>query len=114
MSAARIALAEKAARNIANKINAKFEAVPMTVSPEKLIAVADARGFAAVDPDIAQLLREAAAELTTLRSQLSGITDETSSDPSVVFSAWVNAGPKLALAAGVYVGITVYDKEPTK
>jgi hypothetical protein len=34
--------------------------------------------------------------------------------PAQAFSAWLNAGPRLAKAAGVYVGITVYDKDPTK
>lgn len=34
-------------------------------------------------------------------------------DPSTAFSDWINQGPKLAKAAGVYVGITVYDKEPS-
>ncbi len=62
---------------------------------------------------------ETTAEAITLWNtrtppQLSGMTEETSSDPSAEFAAWVNAGPKLALAAGVYVGITVYDKDPAK
>ena len=33
-------------------------------------------------------------------------------DPAAKFAEWVGEGPKLAKAAGVYVGITVYDKEP--
>lgn len=32
-----------------------------------------------------------------------------SDDPSAVFAAWISEGPKLAKAAGVYVGITVSD-----
>lgn len=31
--------------------------------------------------------------------------------PDEAFAAWINAGPKLALAAGCYVGIKVYASE---
>lgn len=34
---------------------------------------------------------------------------QVEADPSAVFSAWISKGPKLAKAAGVYVGITVSD-----
>lgn len=36
-------------------------------------------------------------------------TPKAASDPSAAFSAWISEGPKLAKAAGVYVGITVSD-----
>lgn len=96
MSAARIALAEKAARNIANKINAKFEASPMTVSPEKIADVRPTEDITTRLDNLAQSLAgeypphtlmdlaEAASLITTLRSQLSGITEETSSGYALV------------------------------
>ena len=78
------------------------------VAPQK--SDADAFYLARLDP---QTITDILIELQSLRSQLSGITEETRA-PSAVFAAWVNAGPKLALAAGVYVDITVYAKDPTK
>lgn len=52
--------------------------------------------------------RAPSPELLTLR------TERDEADPSAVFAQWINKGPKLAKAAGVYVGITVYDKDPAQ
>lgn len=78
----------------------------LTAEDRLRLHVHDPLTFGFVLDDAEQLV----AEIDALRSNLK----EQPVDPSAVFAEWVSQGPKLAKAAGVYVGITVYDKELSK
>jgi len=48
------------------------------------------------------------------KAGLDAMVKDVTSTPSQRLADWIGEGPKLAKAAGVYVGITVYDKDPEK
>lgn len=83
----------------------------MTISTERLQQIVDQGAdliWIAVD---GHELFDALSDLLASRS--AGAEGRGAVDPSQAFANWVAEGPKLAKAAGVYVGIKVYDKEPT-
>ena len=46
------------------------------------------------------------------KTSLDAMVKDVTATPSERFAEWIGDGPKLAKAAGVYVGIHVYDQDP--
>lgn len=92
-------------------INApKYEAIHSSTDPVEMLAYDLAVELEQADLDRNDYVTVNRAKLRAIAERVLS-QNENGTAPSDAFARWVEQGPKLALAAGVYVGIKVYASE---
>lgn len=86
----------------------KYEAIHRSTDPVEMLAYDLAVELEQADLDRNDYVTVNRAKLRAIAER---VLSEKGTAPADAFARWVEQGPKLALAAGVYVGIKVYASE---